>query len=294
MTSKNTIRDNRLINEIKSYLIIAIGMFINSIGWAVFLIPSKMVGGGVSGISALLFYGFKIPVGLSIIVINGFLVFLGMKIIGSSFGIKTVFGIISLSIFITIIQKFIKGPVVSDTLLSSIIGGIFLGGGIGIAFTSGGSSGGTDIIAMIINKFWDLAPGKVIFFLDVVIIACSYFLVHSIERIIYGYVTMAVTAYTIDLVLEGSKQSVQLLVVTKASDSIANRITNQIKRGVTLITGKGWYTKQTTDILLILVRKYELQDCLSIIKQEDPQSFISVSSVMGVYGKGFDQIKKGI
>jgi uncharacterized membrane-anchored protein YitT (DUF2179 family) len=294
MSSKKITQDKRFLNEIKSYLIIALGMFINSIGWAVFLIPSKMVGGGVSGISALLFYGFKIPVGLSIIVINGFLVFLGMKIIGSSFGIKTVFGIISLSIFITIIQKFIKGPVISDTLLSSIIGGIFLGGGIGIAFTSGGSSGGTDIIAMIINKFWDLAPGKVIFFLDVIIIACSYFLVHSIERIIYGYVTMAVTAYTIDLVLEGSKQSVQLLVVTKASDAIANRITNQIKRGVTLISGKGWYTKQTTDILLILVRKYELQDCLSIIKQEDPQSFISVSSVMGVYGKGFDQIKKGL
>lgn len=294
MAENKSINNKKISNEIRSYLIIALGMLINSIGWAIFLIPSKMVGGGVSGIAALLFYGFKIPVGLSIIVINLILVLLGMKLIGSSFGIKTVFGIVSLSFFITIIQKFVKGPVVSDTLLSSIIGGIFLGGGIGIAFSSGGSSGGTDIIAMIINKYWDLPPGKVIFFLDVLIIASSYLLVHSIERIIYGYVTMAVTAYTIDLVLEGSKQSVQLIVVTKSSESIANRITSELKRGVTLLPAMGWYTKQKADILLILVRKYELQDCLSIIKQEDPTCFISVSSVMGVYGKGFDQLKKNI
>lgn len=283
-----------LANEVKSYLIIALGMIINAIGWAVFLIPSRMVGGGVSGIAALLFYGFKIPVGLSIIVINGILVLIGMRLIGSSFGIKTVFGIVTLSIFITIIQKFVKGPVISDTLLSSIIGGIFLGGGIGIAFTSGGSSGGTDIIAMIINKYWDFPPGKVIFFLDVVIIAGSYLLVHSIERIIYGYVTMAVTAYTIDLVLEGNKQTVQLLVVSKSSEKIAERITKELKRGVTLIPAIGYYTKQNTDILMILLRKYELQDCLSIIKAEDPQSFVSISNVMGVYGKGFDSIKKSL
>jgi len=286
--------NNSFVKEIQSYIIITLGMLINSVGWAVFLIPSKMVGGGVSGIAALLFYGFKIPVGLSIIIINGVLILLGIKILGSSFGIKTVFGIVTLSFFITIIQKFIKGPVVSDTLLSSIIGGIFLGGGIGIAFTAGGSSGGTDIIAMIINKYRDLAPGKIIFFLDLIIIACSYFLVHSVERIIYGYVTMAVTAYTIDLVLEGNKQSLQLFVVTKNSDSIADKITTQLKRGVTLIPAIGWYTKKDINILLILVKKYELQDCLQIIKQEDPQSFISISSVMGVYGKGFDQIKKSL
>ncbi len=283
-----------LINELRSYIVIAIGMLINSVGWAVFLIPSKMVGGGVSGIAALLFYGFKIPVGLSIIVINGILILLGIKILGSSFGIKTIFGIITLSFFITIIQKFLKGPVVSDTLLSSIIGGIFLGGGIGIAFTAGGSSGGTDIIAMIINKYRDLAPGKIIFFLDVIIIAGSYLIVHSIERIIYGYVTMAVTAYAIDLVLEGNKQSLQLFVISKKSETIANKVLTELKRGVTLIPAIGYYTKHNTDILLIILRKYELQQCLNIIKQEDPQSFISVSSVMGVYGKGFDQIKKGI
>lgn len=292
MSSDRISANKKALGEIKSYLIITLGMFINSIGWAVFLIPAKMVGGGVSGISALLFYGFKIPVGLSIIIINGILVLLGMKILGSSFGVKTVFGILTLSIFITIIQKFVKGPVVSDTLLSSIIGGIFLGGGIGIAFTSGGSSGGTDIIAMIINKYKDFPPGKIIFFLDVIIIACSYFLVHSIERIIYGYVTMAVTAYTIDLVLEGNKQSIQLLIVTKSSDEIANKILKEMNRGVTLIPAIGYYTKQKTDILMILVRKYELQDCLNIIRQEDPQSFISISSVMGVYGKGFEKIKK--
>ncbi len=288
-------QDNKILyNGIKSYLIITVGMFLNAIGWAVFLIPSKMVGGGVSGIAALLFYGFKIPFGLSIIVINGILILLGIRIIGSSFGIRTVYGIITLSFFITIIQRFVKDPIVSDTLLSSIIGGIMLGGGIGIAFSAGGSSGGTDIVAMIINKYRDLAPGKIIFFLDVIIIACSYFLVHSIERIIYGYVTMAVTAYAIDLVLEGSKQSLQLFVVTRNSENMANSIMTQLKRGITVIPAIGWYTKSDVNILLILVRKYELQNCLEIIKKEDPQSFISVSSVMGVYGKGFDKIKKVI
>jgi uncharacterized membrane-anchored protein YitT (DUF2179 family) len=175
--------------------------------------------------------------------------------------------------------------------MSSIIGGILSGIGIGIVFTQGGSSGGTDIIAMMINKYRNTSPGRLILYIDVFIISLSLILFHSIEMLVYGFVTLVISSFSIDFVLSGSSQSFQVFVFSRNYEQIANRIASELNRGVTLIDGQGWYSKEPTKVLMILLRKNESTHLLHIVKQEDPNAFISMGSVMGVYGKGFETIK---
>jgi len=211
--------------------------------------------------------------------------------LGKGFGIKTVYAIIVLSVFLTVLQGIIKEPIVYENFMSAVIGGILAGVGVGIVFSQGGSTGGTDIIAMIINKYREISPGKVILYADVIIISSSFLIFKSLEKIVYGYVAMAITAYAIDLVLTGTKRTVQLFIFSKEYEKIAETVALEIKRGITVLDGKGWYTQAESKILLILVKKQESYDILRIIKEIDPSAFVSVNNVMGVYGRGFDQIK---
>ncbi len=290
MKNKNN-RINKLQKEIKSYLIISIGLLIMAIGWTAFLIPSKIIGGGLTGLATTIYYLSDIPVGITVFILNMILILFSMKNIGASFGIKTIFGVTALSIFLGIFQKLIKASPVSDLFMASIIGGILIGVGIGIAFSQGGSTGGTDIIAKIINKYRNISPGKVILISDVFIISSSYIVFNSIEKIVYGLVVMAVVAYTVDIFLEGAKQSLQVFIFSKEYQKIADRIGEDIDRGITILNGVGWYSDKETKVLLVILRKYEAHNIYRIIKEIDPNAFMSVSKVMGVYGKGFDRIK---
>ncbi len=276
---------------IKTYAIITFGLILYSLAWTSFLLPNQITGGGISGLSAVIYYATGFPVGVSVLLINVVLVAFSMRSIGFGFGIKTIYGVVALSILLSIFQYWIKDPIVTDRFMASVIGGILAGIGIGIVFTQGGSTGGTDIIAMVITKSRNVSPGRIIMYCDVLIIASSYIVFHSLEIMVYGYVSMVVVSYVIDFVLAGSRQSFQVFVFTKKHDQIANRIVNELKRGVTLLDGEGWYSKEPMKIIMVLVRKNESSELLRIIKQEDPQAFISMGSVMGVYGKGFERIK---
>ncbi len=287
----NNKKNKSIFNEIKSYIIISFGLFIMAIGWTAFLIPSKIIGGGLTGLSTTIFYLTDIPVGITVFALNILLIIFSIKKIGASFGIKTVFGISILSIFLGIFQNLIKVSPVNDLFMASILGGIFIGIGIGIAFSQGGSTGGTDIIAKIINKYRNISPGKVILLTDVFIISSSYIIFQSIEKIVYGLVVMAIVAYTVDIFLEGAKQSLQVFIFSKDHQKIANKIGEEIDRGITLLNGVGWYSHKDTKVLLVILRKYEAHSVYKIIKEIDPDAFMSVSKVMGVYGKGFDRIK---
>ncbi|HPD94261.1 MAG TPA: YitT family protein [Tenuifilaceae bacterium] len=273
------------------------GLLLYAISWTGFLIPHKITGGGVSGISAMIFYATGIPMGYSYFVLNIFLILLAIKVLGANFGVKTVFGVTVGAILLSVLQFTITNPVLEDKFMSTIIGGALAGVGLGIIFTQGGSTGGTDIIAMIINKYRNISPGRIIMFCDVFIIGSSYLVLldldpaKRIETIVYGYVTMAITAYALDAVLSGSKQSLQVFIFSKKYEEIANRITSEIKRGVTVIDGQGWYSKDNQRVLITLVRKHEAGDVYKIIKEVDPDAFISVSSVMGVFGRGFEIIR---
>jgi len=217
---------------------------------------------------------------------------LGIKVLGKSFGIKTVYATLILSLFLSLLEGIVTEPIVDENFMSAVIGGIMAGAGVGLAISQGGSTGGTDIIALMINKNRNISPGKILLYLDIIIITSSYFIFQSIEKIVYGYVSMAVTAYTIDMVLTGAKRTVQMFIFSKKYEIIANRIGTEIKRGITIIHGKGWYTQEDAKILMILVRKQESNYILRIIKETDPDAFISLGNVMGVYGQGFDRIKK--
>lgn len=293
-----------ILGEIRRYVIITFALLMMAFGWTGFLIPQHVLGGGVSGIATLIFYATGLSTGISVFVINGILVLISLKVLGPSFGIKTVYSIIMASVFMSVLQHYITDPIlagtmkplVDDKFLSALIGGALAGTAIGIAFTQGGSTGGTDIVAMMVCKYRNISQGKVILFLDVIIIACSYFVVKGeitdkIQTIIYGFVVMGVCSYCIDLVLTGNKQSVQAFIFTTQPEKVAERIGTEMHRGVTLIKGTGWYTKREGDILMVVTHKRESQQILRIVKEEDPAAFMTMNTVMGAYGKGFELIK---
>ncbi len=287
MAIKQTIFDH-----FKQYAIITLGLLIMAFGWTAFLIPNDLLGGGVSGIATLIFWSTGLSTGITIFAVNIVLVLVSLRVLGFGFGVKTVYSIVVLSVFFSVLQMyFTEPPLVADKFLSAIVGGILGGASVGIIFTQGGSTGGTDIVAMMVNKYRNISPGKIILFIDVFIISSSYIILQSIETLVYGFVVMGVASYTIDLVLTGNKQSVQLFVFSSKAKEIADRIGNESGRGVTFIKGTGWYSKSEHDIIMVIVRKMESPQIFRIVRDEDPDAFVSLNTVMGVYGKGFDLIR---
>ena len=276
---------------IKDYVIITFGLFLFAMSWVLFLIPAEITGGGISGVGAVLYYAAKIPISITYGVVNLFLVLIAIKILGANFGVKTIYSIVVVSVFFAVFQNVLKEPLVDDMFLSSVLGGMASGIGLGIVFSRGGSTGGTDIIAMIINKYRNVSPGKVIMACDVIIISSSYFVLQSVEKMVYGFVVMWVISYTLDSFLSGANRSAQMFIISKEYEKIAEYINTQAIRGVTLLDGSGWYTKEQTKIIMSVVRKKETAAIFRKIKHIDPDAFISMGSVMGVYGKGFDKIK---
>ncbi|MDR1975098.1 MAG: YitT family protein [Bacteroidales bacterium] len=293
----------QLSREIKSYIIITLCLCGYAFGLVGFIINAEIVGGGVNGVGTLLYYasGKVIPVGISTLIINGVLLLIGFKILGNKFGIKTIYAIFMLSFFIEMWQGIITDPFLGEDLfLSAVIGGIIAGVAVGTSFNYGGSTGGTDILALIVTKYRNISPGRIILYCDVVIISSSflvfyYFLgqtaIQSIRIVLYGFVVMAVVAYTVDMVVFGAKQSVQLLVLSQKHEEVAEMISKEIKHGVTFLHGKGYYSKEEREVLLVVVRKYEMQSVLRRIRDIDAAAFISITDASGVYGKGFENIK---
>jgi len=284
---------NNILNftkQFKSYLIITLGLFVNALGWTGFLIPSEIVGGGVSGIGTIIYFATGFKVGYSVFIINGLLIIVAMRVLGFGFGIKTIFATFVLSFFLWLLQSVITEPLVSDRFMCAIIGGIMAGASAGIILSQGGSTGGTDIIAMMINKYRNYSPGQLILTLDLTIITSSYFLTNSIEQVVYGYVAMSVSAYCVDLVIEGSKQSVQIFIFTKMFDDIRNELVSNHDQGMTELQAKEGFSQKDIKILMLLAKKKDSQSILKTVKIVDPEAFISMGSVMGVYGFGFEKI----
>lgn len=276
---------------IKDYVIITLGLLLFSLGWVFFLIPSEITGGGSSGVAAVVYFATEIPVSITFLGINAILVAIAIKILGANFGMKTIYSILVLAFFFALFQSMVNGPIVDDRFLSAVLGGMTGGIGLGVIFSRGGSTGGTDIFAMIINKYRNISPGRVILYSDVVIIASSYFVFQSPEKLVYGYVAMWVFSYSLDSFLSGANRSAQMFIVSREYEKIANYINKGAIRGVTIIEGTGWYTRENTKIIMSVVRKKETGHIFRKIKEIDPDAFITMASVMGVYGKGFDRLK---
>ena len=314
---------------VKEWLLVTLGILIYVLAWAIFLIPNNLIGGGVSGISSIIQYatGGTIQMGYTYFVLNAILVAAAMVILGMGFGAKTIYAIILASVALRFLPGLIPEKFITDLvfangkLLSVLMGGVMAGIGIGMSISNGGSTGGTDIIALIYTKYHNVSPGKVILFLDFIIIGSSLLIpsyansidpvthepildamgnpvmyklpfVEKITTVLYGFILVTVNSSVLDMYISGSQQSVQLFILSKEYEKIADVITHDMHRGVTVLDGKGWFTKQDTKVLMVLTRKTDLNLMLRYIKQVDDKAFLSVSSVNGVYGKGFDTIKK--
>ena len=301
----------------KEYALITAGVLCYALAWILFLIPNNLVGGGVTGVASIVQYatGGVIKVSYSYFVINVILLIIGMSSLGKGFGAKTVYGVLVASLALNFGGSLIPQEIIrslsleNGKLMCVIMGGMLSGFGIGLTMSQGGSTGGTDIVALVLNKRRGISPGRMILWLDVVIIASSILVpsyrpdgtlmpfVDKIMVVVYGYVLTAVVSITIDSTIAGSKQSVQLFITSKHYEAIADEIANGFHRGVTVLNGKGWFSKEDAHVLMVLTRKVDLNPLLRSIKAIDPGAFISVSSVTGVYGKGFDAIntvnKKG-
>ncbi len=295
----------------KEYLIITIGLLLYVLGWSIFLVPNNLVGGGVTGIASIVQYatGGAVRIGWTYLAINAVLLAIALKTLGKSFGGKTIYAVIICSFGLNLFQRIIPQEFIqtmaldNGKLMCTIIGAIMTGVGIGISMSQGGSTGGTDIIALIVNKYRGVSPGRMILCTDAVVILSSLIVpsympdgsllpfTEKVTTVVYGFVLITLVSTALDMVLSGSKQSVQLFILSKKYAEIADAITNDLHRGVTVLDGKGWYTKQSMEVLMVLTRKADLNIMLRYIRSIDPDVFMSVSSVTGVYGKGFDALK---
>jgi uncharacterized membrane-anchored protein YitT (DUF2179 family) len=280
--------------NMREYFFIALGLLMYAAAWKAFLLPHQIVGGGVTGIGALVFYATGLPISITYFSINAVLLLIAVKTIGLNFSLRTIYGVVLMTIFFSVIPEAIPGTFVGkdDNFMACIIGGLLSGAGIGIVFLSNGSSGGTDIIAKVVNKYRNITLGRILLYCDVLIISSSYFLeIGSIERIIYGLTQLTVSTVAIDMVINGVRQSVQFFIFSKNYEQIATRINLEVHRGVTILDGTGWYSKEPVKVITVIARKNESIKIFRIVKDEDPNAFISQSSAIGVYGEGFDVIK---
>ena len=278
--------------ELRDYMMITIAMLSYAIGWGIFLLPNNITTGGMSGVASILYWATGIPVQLSYSTINGLLLLGALKILGWKFCVKTVYAVTVLTISIGLVTTHYNAHLLSDQpFMAAIIGSVFCGCGVGLGLSNNGSTGGTDIIAAVINKYRDVSLGRVIMICDVIIISSSYFVLHDWEKVIYGYVVLYVAAFCIDQVVESARRSVQFFIISDKYEEIGERINREPHRGCTVIDAQGFYSGKGVKMLFVLAKRRQSDVIFRIINEVDPHAFVSQSAVIGVYGEGFDHFK---
>lgn len=299
--------DHQIIwNEAKDYIFITLGLILFSIGFTCFLMPYEIVTGGVSGISAIIYYATSFPNSYTYFLVNALLLVIGLKILGWKFLVKTIYAILVLTFLLEFMRKampldeaghFVKVLGEGQDFMSLVIGCIMTGSALGIVFLNNGSTGGTDIIAASVTKFHNVSIGTVLIFVDFIIIGSCFFIPQfgtMLERttmVVFGFCTMVIENFMLDYIMERRRQSVQFFIFSNKWQEIANALGTQTDHGVTILDGHGWYTGQQRKVICLLARKNESTNIFRLIKMIDPNAFVSQSSVIGVYGEGFDQIK---
>lgn len=283
-----------LYREILDYVMITVGMLSYCIGWTIFLLPNNISTGGVAGLSSIIFWGIGAPVQTTYFITNAILLAFALKILGLKFCIKTIFGVVVLTTFVSIFRNTFPNPTIltDEPFMASIIGACFCGVGIGYGLLYNGSTGGSDIVAAIVNKYHEISLGRVILLCDMTIVTLSYVVLHSWEQVIYGYVTLIITSFVLDQVVNSGRRSVQFLIISEKYEEICERITAEPPhRGCTLIDARGYYHTSSMKVLIVVVKIREARLLYRMINEIDEHAFVTQTAVMGVYGKGFDKFK---
>jgi uncharacterized membrane-anchored protein YitT (DUF2179 family) len=283
----------KIYHPIKDYIMIFLGTVLYAFGFNGFILSNEIVPGGLTGIGSLIFYGTGIPVSVSYAAINVILLAFASKILGRKFIINSLFGIILLTLTLMFFEWLLGGKSLVDgqPFMSVLIGAVLCGTGLGIIFSANGSTGGTDIIGAIVNKYKNISIGRALLYCDFVIIACSYLIFHNIDKLVFGYVVMFTELYLLDRVLNANNQSVQFLIFSQKHQEIVDSIIKDLNRGCTILNGEGGYSKKPVKVIILLAKKKESAMIFRMIKNIDKQAFISQGNVQGVYGEGFEQIK---
>ena len=291
--------NSKIGRELKDYVAITLGIMCYALGWAAFLLPYQISTGGVTGISALIYYVTGIEIQVSYFVINAIFMVFALRILGLKFCIKTLYAIPALTFFLWLFQVLLKddagnlplllGP--GQEFMALVVGASMTGFGIGFVFIYNGSTGGTDILAWIINKYKDVSLGRLIMYGDIIIISSCYLVFHDWKRVLFGFCVLFIMSVVIDYVVNSNRQSVQFLIFSRKHEEIAETITKELRRGVTLLDGTGWYSKQSIKVVVILAKKNQANEIFRLVRDIDENAFISQSNVVGVYGEGFDKLK---
>jgi uncharacterized membrane-anchored protein YitT (DUF2179 family) len=295
-------KKNKVLNLLWDYVLMTIGSVIFCMAWTSIIIPTGLSSGGLTGLSTIIEYATNgaIPMGIPYWILNIGLLIIGFLSLGKAFGIKTIYVIVLTSVLFNVLPEFealkYYGFIENDEkLLAALIGAVMEAIGLGLVLLRGGSSGGTDIVAMIINKYWPVSPGKVYLYTDIFIIASLFLLPDKgLIDVVYAYIIMLGFSFGIDYVLLGNKSSVQILVFSSKYEEIADHMINVLHRGVTALQSVGWYSQKDSKVLLIVSRKYQMNEVIKEIKTIDPKAFVSVSTAMSVFGEGFEEVKTGI
>lgn len=289
-------KTSNLLTTIWDYFLMTVGSLIFVMAWTSFLIPNGLASGGLTGLCTIIQYGTGIPVGWTYPTINIILLILGFLSLGKAFGVKTIYVIVLTSVLFEVMPKFPQLEVyIDEKFFVALVGSAMESVGIGLVLLRGGSTGGTDIVAMMINKYWPVSPGRVYLFTDIFIISSLLFIPDKgLVDVIYASVVMIGFSIGVDFVLLGNKSSVQILVFSSKYEQIADHMINEVRRGVTALQSVGWYSQKESKVLLIIARKHQMNDVVNAVKAIDKNAFISVSTAKSVYGEGFEEVKSGL
>ncbi len=289
-------KTSNLLSTIWDYVLMTVGSIIFVMAWTSFLIPNGLASGGLTGLCTIIQYGTGIPVGWTYPTINIILLILGFLSLGKAFGVKTIYVIVLTSVLFEVLPKFPQLEVyINEKFFVALVGSAMESVGIGLVLLRGGSTGGTDIVAMMINKYWPVSPGRVYLFTDIFIISSLLFIPDKgLVDVIYAAVVMIGFSFGVDFVLLGNKSSVQILVFSSKYEQIADHIINNVRRGVTALQSVGWYSQKESKVLLIISRKHQMNEVVNAVKSIDKNAFISVSTATSVFGEGFEEVKSGL
>ena len=287
-----TDKTRKTLNFVKDYVMITLGLFTYAFGFTAFILPEKIVIGSVTGLSSLIHYWLGWNVAVTYYVINIILLCIAFRSVGKQFVLRTIIGATISTICIGFLQPMFPTPIVEgQPFMNVILGAVLCGLGLGVVFTHGGSTGGTDIIAAMVAKHSTISFGRTMMYCDVLIICSSWLLFHSIDKIVYGLIFMVIHSVAADRVINNTRQSVQFMIISKKWKEIADNVISEAHRGCTILDGTGWYTKDNVKIVMVMCRKHESVNIFRIIKETDRGAIITQSNVNSVYGFGFDELK---
>ena len=287
-----TDKTRKTLNFVKDYVMITLGLFTYAFGFTAFILPEKIVIGSVTGLSSLIHYWLGWNVAVTYYVINIILLCIAFRSVGKQFVLRTIIGATISTICIGFLQPMFPTPIVEgQPFMNVILGAVLCGLGLGVVFTHGGSTGGTDIIAAMVAKHSTISFGRTMMYCDVLIICSSWLLFHSIDKIVYGLIFMVIYSVAADRVINNTRQSVQFMIISKQWKEIADNVISEAHRGCTILDGTGWYTKDNVKIVMVMCRKHESVNIFRIIKETDRGAIITQSNVNSVYGFGFDELK---